>query len=264
MPYIHIDNSSLYYEKCGLGNPLVLIHGSCLSSKMWEDSYDIIAHHRQVVAYDQRGYGKSILMPGENYSQENDLHMLYENLKFNKADLLGLSSGAQIAVDFYLQFPNKVNSLILVSPALSGGPINNETTEIDNKTLKSINEKKCRETVQLNYQHPVFASAINNIRCNSLLREIIKNHDSEIVTANPPKRLRSNSASRLAEIKTPSLILLGENDLTHFHQISRLLNAGIENSILKTIPEAGHMLNMEKPDIFNDILLSFLQGEGNI
>ena len=264
MPYINIDDCSLYYKKCGLGNPLILIHGSCLNSEMWNDSFDILAHRRQVIAYDQRGYGNSTLSPNKNYSHEIDLYMLYDALNLYSADLIGLSSGAQIAVDFYLQFPDKVNSLVLVSPALSGGPENDETTEIDDKILKTIYKEQYRQTVQLIYSHPVFAQAIHNTRCNSLLREIIKNHDFEKVTNNPPASKPLDSASKLREIKTPTLIILGENDLNHFHVTTSLLNKGIENSVLKTVNDSGHMVNMEQPIIFNQLLLSFLQNQSDI
>ena len=264
MPYINVDDCSLYYKKCGLGNPVILIHGSCLNSEMWNDSFDILAHRRQVIAYDQRGYGKSTLTSNKNYSHEIDLYMLYDALDLYSADLIGLSSGAQIAVDFYMQFPNKVNSLALVSPSLSGGPENDETTEIDDEILNTINSQQYRQTVQLIYSHPVFAQAIHNTRCNSLLREIIKNHDFEKVTNNPPTPKTLDSASKLREIKTPSLIIVGENDLNQFHLTSSLLKKGIKNSILKKVPESGHMVNMEQPAIFNEVLLSFLENQSNI
>ena len=264
MPYITVGGNYLYYKECGLGNPAILIHGSCLNSEMWNDSFDILAHKRQVIAYDQRGYGKSRFTSQKQYSHENDLNILHETLKLGKADLIGLSSGAQIAVNFYLQFPDKVNSLVLVSPALSGGPENDETTEIDDEILNTINRQQYRQTVQLIYSHPVFAQAIHNTRCNSLLREIIKNHDFEKVTNNPPTAQTLDSASKLREIKTPSLIIVGENDLNQFHLTSGLLKKGIENSILKKIPESGHMVNMEQPVIFNEVLLSFLETQSNI
>ena len=150
MPYTNIDDvCSLYYKKCGIGNPAILIHGSCLNSEMWNDSFDVLAHQNQVIAYDQRGYGKSILPSPKIYSHENDLNKLCEHLKLEKkVDLIGLSSGAQIAVDFYLQFPDKVNSLVLVSPALSGMPDNDETKEIDDKILSTINLGEYTQTIQ--------------------------------------------------------------------------------------------------------------------
>ena len=264
MPYITVGGNYLYYKECGLGNPAILIHGSCLNSEMWNDSFDILAHKRQVIAYDQRGYGKSRFTSQKKYSHENDLNILHETLKLGKADLIGLSSGAQIAVNFYLQFPDKVNSLVLVSPALSGGPENYETTEIDAKILTTINRKQYRQTVQLIYSHPVFAQAIHNTRCNSLLRGIIKNHDFQKVTNNPPASKPLDSASKLREIKTPTLIILGENDLNHFHVTTSLLNKGIENSVLKTVNDSGHMVNMEQPDEFNKILLDFLANQKSI
>ena len=266
MPYTNIDDAcSLYYKKCGIGNPAILIHGSCLNSEMWNDSFDVLAHQNQVIAYDQRGYGKSMLASSKTYSNENDLNTLCEHLKLEKkVDLIGLSSGAQIAVDFYLQFPDKVNSLVLVSPALSGMPDNDETKEIDDKILSTINLGEYTQTIQQVYRHPVFAPAINNTRCNSLLREIIKNHDFKTVTNNPPAAPRLAAYSKLKEIKVPTLVILGENDLNYFHMTSNVLQTGIEKAVLKTVSDAGHMVNMEQPDEFNKILLNFLANQKSI
>ncbi len=266
MPYIDIDGGcSLYYKKCGISNPAILIHGSCLNLEMWNDSFDVLAHQNQVIAYDQRGYGKSMLSSSKTYSNENDLNTLCEHLKLGgKIDLIGLSSGAQIAVDFYLQFPYKVNSLVLVSPALSGMPDNDETTEIDDKILETISLGEYTQTIQQVYRHPVFAPAINNTRCNSLLREIIKNHDFKTVTNNPPAAPRLAAYSKLKEIKVPTLVILGENDLNYFHMTSNVLRTGITKSVLKTVTDSGHMVNMEQPDKFNKILLNFLANQKSI
>ena len=266
MPYTNIDDDcALYYKKCGVGDPAILIHGSCLNLEMWNDSFDVLAHQSQIIAYDQRGYGKSILPSPKIYSHENDLNTLYENLNLEKkVNLIGLSSGAEIAVDFYLKFPNKVNSLILVSPAISGMPENDETTDIDHKILETINLGENEQTVQLAYRHPVFLPAINNTRCNSLLREIIKNHDFQTTTNNPPTPSSLTAYSKLKEIKVPTLVILGENDLNYFHMVSNILVRGISKSVLRTVTDSGHMVNMEQPDEFNKILLKFLANQKNI
>ena len=258
MPYLNSESSSLYYKTLGFNHPAILIHGSCLNLNMWDDLFDILAHQRLTIAYDQRGYGKSRFKSKENYSHEHDLYSLYEHLDLKKADLIGLSSGAEIAVDFCLQYPDKVSSLTLVSPALSGMDANIETREIDREILETIKTGKYNQTVQLIYNHPVFAPAISNARCNSLIREIINRHDFGAVTNNPPTIGINNAKWKLNEIKVPTLVVIGRNDSNYFHITAETLKNGIEDSQLKITEDAGHMLNMEQPHTFNQILSLFL------
>ena len=143
-------------------------------------------------------------------------------------------------------------------------PENDETTEIDHKILETINLGENEQTVQLAYRHPVFLPAINNTRCNSLLREIIKNHDFQTTTNNPPTPSSLTAYSKLKEIKVPTLVILGENDLNYFHMVSNMLVRGISKSVLRTVTDSGHMVNMEQPDEFNKILLKFLANQKNI
>ena len=259
MHYLKSQTNSLYYKHLGLTNPAIFIHGSCLNSDMWNDSFDIVAHQRLAIVYDQRGYGKSRIKSKTKFSHENDLFLLHKHLNLEKADLIGLSSGAQIALDFCLRYPNNVSSLTLVSPAISGVDKNFETAEIDAKILETIKSGKYKQTLQLVYNHPVFAPAINNPRCNYLLRKIINGHNFQTVSNNPPADESYNANSRLSEIKVPPLIIIGQNDSSYFHMTSDILKNGIAHSKLETIKHAGHMVNMEQPERFNQELLCFLK-----
>ena len=75
--------------------------------------------------------------------------------------------------------------------------------------------------------------------------------------------LRMNN-SKLKEIKVPTLVILGKNDLNYFHMTSNVLQTGIAKSVLKTVTDSGHMVNMEQPDEFNKILLDFLANQKSI
>ena len=66
------------------------------------------------------------------------------------------------------------------------------------------------------------------------------------------------------EIKVPTLVILGENDLNYFQMTSNVLRIGITKSVLKTVTDSGHMVNMEQPDEFNKILLDFLANQKSI
>src|SRR5205807_6862604 len=77
------------------------------------------ARHYRVIRYDVRGYGRSET-PTRPYSDVKDLLALLDGLGVEKAHLVGLSLGGRIAIDFALQHPDRVRSLVAVGPGLSG------------------------------------------------------------------------------------------------------------------------------------------------
>ena len=76
--FAEVNGTRRYYEIAGAGRPLVLIHGSTLDTRMWDDQFDIFAQHYQVVRYDVRGFGQSALPTDEPYARPNDLKSLLE------------------------------------------------------------------------------------------------------------------------------------------------------------------------------------------
>src|ERR1700756_3460854 len=117
--YAEVDNGLLYYETAGKGPALVLIHAGFLDSRMWDDQFELFSKTHKVIRYDVRGFGKSDKATSK-FSNYSDLHTLLEYLRVESASLIGCSMGGRIALDFAVEHPNEVQSLILVSPAVSG------------------------------------------------------------------------------------------------------------------------------------------------
>jgi pimeloyl-ACP methyl ester carboxylesterase len=105
----------LYYETAGKGPAVVLIHGGNLDRRMWDDQFQTFARHFQVIRYDVRTYGLSD-MPTKPYSDVQDLASLLQHLHIKKAHLVGLSLGGRIIIDFALEHPEMVASLVPIGP----------------------------------------------------------------------------------------------------------------------------------------------------
>ena len=78
--------------------------------------------------------------------------------------------------------------------------------------------------------------------------------------SNPARPLTPPAIKRLAEIKSPTLVILGERDLPHIKEIAGLLAAGVAGARLVTVPGAGHIVNMDAPEAFNEAVGAFLAG----
>ena len=86
---------------------------------MWDEQFNALAEKFKVIRYDTRMHGQSVSEP-DTFSHHNDLFLLMQNLKIDKAIIMGLSMGGYVAIDFALEHPEKVIAIIPVSPGLTG------------------------------------------------------------------------------------------------------------------------------------------------
>ena len=115
-----IDNAAIYYEAAGSGQPMIFIHAGVADSRQWVKEFTQFSKNFAVIRYDMRGYGKSEPVDGE-FTHLGDLVALLEHLSIDQpAILIGCSMGGSTALDFALDYSDKVKALVLVDSAPSG------------------------------------------------------------------------------------------------------------------------------------------------
>ena len=102
--FADINGTRLHYEMAGSGDPLVLIHGATLDTRMWDDQFAPFARNYRVIRYDMRGYGQSALPTAASHAPADDLMALFNYLGLTQAHLLGLSLGGAVAIEIVLSF----------------------------------------------------------------------------------------------------------------------------------------------------------------
>ncbi|MEX2406162.1 MAG: alpha/beta hydrolase, partial [Actinomycetota bacterium] len=117
--YVPVEGGRLWYERAGEGFPVVLIHPGLWDSRIWDGQFGDFALQHDVIRYDLRGYGRSDLPYGP-YSDLRDLVRLLEELEVPRCALVGCATGAQLAIDFALAFPEVAEAIVAVSPTVSG------------------------------------------------------------------------------------------------------------------------------------------------
>ncbi|QOR68313.1 alpha/beta hydrolase [Cytobacillus suaedae] len=259
----NINEASIYYEIVGNGKPLLLIHGLPIDSRMWDGQFEELSKQYKVIRFDLPGYGKSGAHDND-FSFVEDLKGLLDYLHIETVSIIGLSIGGQIGIDFSLDYPEKVESIVLVSNGIIGW------------TDFSTERKQFNEKINLSYQEGNLEKTIE-LMCNGWVMGPNRNQDmvskdvvnlfSEMVKETYAKEAKGKgrmlfpekkAIERVEEIKIPTLLVTSEYDFPEFRKIAIFLHEKIEDSKITMIPGTAHMLNMEKPKEFNETVLDFL------
>ncbi|MGH9788315.1 MAG: alpha/beta fold hydrolase [Candidatus Acidiferrales bacterium] len=256
--YAEVNGTRLYYEDAGTGRPVVFIGvGSGMDHRLWDDQFALFSHDFRAVRFDVRGVGQSA-WPTEPFSPLDDLAALLDFLKIDNACLVGLSLGGALAIDFALAHPDRVACLVLVAPGLSGYQFSDGFQQRLAPFMAALQAGETERLVQLMLDDPYLLPAVKNPaareRAKKIWAENSRLPNVAPIGLDPPAR------NRLGEIHVPTLIVLGDSDWPDLYKIADLLESGIAGASRVTIPNSGHTVNMEMPDEFNFVALTFLQG----
>ncbi len=238
---------------------LLLIHGFPLSSVMWSPQIDELGDEVRVIAPDLRGHGNSDAAAGP-YS----MTLLADDC----ADLLGflgvstpfvvcgMSMGGYIALEFYRRYPEHVAGLILT--ATKAGADSEEGKAGRDKAAADVQANGSQGLID-GFLPKLFAEGTVDPDLLDFTRTILESASVEGISgALMGMKNRIDSTPTLAEIDVPTLIIHGAKDQVIPLSEAEAMHKAIKNSKLVVLENAGHMLNLEQPDEFNDAVLDFL------
>jgi 3-oxoadipate enol-lactonase len=251
---VEIDEASLYYEVFGEGRPVVLLHDGLLHRVAWDDQVDALAADHMVVRYDRRGYGDSSA-PTQPFSSIDDLALLLDELKIEKAAVVGSSAGAILALDFTLERPERVETLVLVGAVADGMPYTGQTIRRYRATLS----QDPQEVIERWYQDR-FLFAAENPEARERFRAVLEAspHNALALMQRLDRSRGTRAIERLDEIRIPTLIITGEFDSPDTHANAGAMQVGIATSQRTVMEGAAHFPYMEKPNEFNELLVDYL------
>ncbi|HEX7317438.1 MAG TPA: alpha/beta fold hydrolase [Pyrinomonadaceae bacterium] len=255
--FAEVNMTRLYYESVGKGPAVVLIHGGLVDSRQWDDQMRPLSKRFRVVRYDLRGYGRSAAA-AEPFSHLEDLRGLLDLLGIEKATLVGLSLGGIIAADFALEHPERVSRLVLVGPGLRGDkqpPPKDAAVAIE--AIKQGAEAFADATMK----RELYAAVRPGTRAHARLRRMLLDNFKALPSLRPGliKYPDTPTAERLADIKAPTLVLIGSRDGANLRNIADTLAAQIPGARKVVIPGPSHHPPVETPKEFNRALLDFLK-----
>jgi len=266
--YAKIKNVQLYYEMDGEGSDLVFVHAGCADSRMWDEQFSTFAGHHRVMRYDMRGYGKSTLSKG-SFSNREDLYTLLEFLGIQQAHFVACSMGSFAVTDFALEHPEKVRSLVLVSPAVSGYQYEGQPPQPVLEMIEARKAGNLEHAAELQAQiwadGPKRNSNQSDMEVHKLVRQM--SLDSLVLQADIIREtaflieepLNPSAIEQLEQINVPTLVIIGELDDDSERAIAEVLTTRINAAQKVIIQGTAHLPNMEKPEEFNQIVLEFLK-----
>jgi 3-oxoadipate enol-lactonase len=269
--FAEINGTRLHYDVRGAGDPLVLIHSGISDLRLWDDQVDAFAARHRVIRYDVRGHGKTPHPAGVGtFSHRDDLRALLDQLGVDRSAVLGCSIGGVIAIDFTLAYPERVTALVPVASGVSG--YDPEETDVAAK------EERNKLSAEMNaaYEQGDFQRAAHllarvwmdgpkrspdqvdpQVRARAMTMMLGLFELPEDEGAEQP--LEPPAASRLAEIKVPTLVVVGDHDDQRILLAADYLAEGIPGARKVVIPRVAHYPNMERPAEFNRLVLEFLR-----
>ena len=260
-----LNGAEIAYDVAGSGPPVLLLHAGLGDRRMWDDQVRAFAKHFTVVRFDARGFGET-RKPDAPFAPYADAIALLDHLGFSRAHFIGVSMGSQTAIEAAIAAPERVSALIAVaartgmpvSPALRAGWDRvNELEEAGD--IPDAVEYELRMWVDgpdrgVDAVDPEMRERVRDMNAALFARD---DDAGEEIPLDPP------AAERLAEISAPTLILHGDKDVMDVRLAAGHLAATIPGARLAIIPDAAHLPQMERPELFNEIVLGFLLGLGS-
>ena len=258
---IKLNAFSMEHEDLGTRTPLLLVHGYPLNRGIWDAQVNELSDIARTLAPDLRGHGGSDPVPGP-YTMDllaDDLREFLDAVRVTQPIVLcGLSMGGYVTFAFYRKYPERVAALILTSTR--AGADSPEGKAGRDKAAATAQEKgvgAIAEAMLPKMLAPKTYSA--NPDLVARIKAIMESTPLDGVLGDlAGLRDRPDSTPTLAQIDKPTLILHGADDQLIPPSEAEVMHAGIKRSQLKILPEAGHLLNMEQPEAFNEAVRDFV------
>lgn len=246
---------NLYYFASGADRhsrpPVLLIHGAGGSHLYWPPQVRRLQDQR-VFAIDLSGHGKSDGVGHHSVEEyRRDVMDFIKSIGLTGAVLVGHSMGAAVALDAAIRCPENVLGLCVVG----GGARLHVAPDILRSSADSATFPAA-----VNLIRDLAFAPQTSIRLQELAKERMAQTRPSVLHGDFLACDSFDVAQRLAAISTPTLIVCGESDRMTPPAFSAYLRDRIPGATLEVVPNAGHMVMLEQPELFSDILARFVDG----
>jgi len=248
----------IHYTLEGEGPTVTMSHALGCTLSIWDEQAKALSGRYRVLRYDTRGHGQTGV-PSGPYSLDQmaeDLFGLLTGLGIEKTHFVGISMGGMIGQVFALKHPQMVSSLVLCDTTSRYPP---DALPVWEERILTVVARGMEPMVEPTLQR-WFTAPFRKQHHDIIdrLRTMLRN--------TPPKGYigcchaipRINTTGRLGEVRCPALVIVGEEDPGTPVAMAQAIHAALPSSELAIIRSASHLCNLEQPEEFNRVLLTFL------
>jgi pimeloyl-ACP methyl ester carboxylesterase len=234
---------------------------------MWDAQVESFAREFRVVRYDVAGYGRSPLRGGP-FSHWRDLVVLLDELRIDRAALVGNSFGGRIALDVAIGAPERVSALVLAAPGQAGWAWSEEVRRFAEEEDAALESGDLDRAVELNLAlwvdglrrgagavDPAVRARVGEMQ--RLAFEIQLAAEKQEPTPGPEERPEGAPA----DVRAPTLLIVGDEDVPDMQAIAHHLAELIPGARMVVMHGVAHLPSLERPDQFNPIVREFLSAQ---
>jgi 3-oxoadipate enol-lactonase len=255
--FVDVDGGRIHFEECGTGaDAVVLLHDGVVNSAVWDDVWPSLCKQFHTVRYDRRGYGFSPATT-KPYYEADDLAALLHDRKISHAALVASSHGGEVALNFALRYPAFVGDLVLVGPAATGFPYSEYFLMRERANSQS---DKVQDLMDASVRDPSLIVPGHDA-ARKRLHDLLTAAPQDLTHDDMPLPERPNFPY-VKQLRMPTLILIGSGDIADNQAIAGALVMAIPGAVRVVVPDAGHLMYLEKPEIFIGQVGAFLKAHG--
>lgn len=238
-------------------------HSLASSTVMWEPQVKHFVRSFRVLRFDTRGHGKSEAPEGPYTFQllADDVLALLDSLQIEKVHFVGLSMGGMIGQELALRHPDRLLSLTLSDTAARTPP---EAVKVWEQRIAQVQREGLQPLLEGTMER-WFTDSFRKARSPlyvSIEQQFLRTPTAGYIGC-VQAIMKLDNVDKLASIRTPTLVIVGEEDMGTPVSVARELHARIEGSKLVIIPHARHLSNVEQAEQWNRELEGFLAGLPN-
>lgn len=224
----------------------MFVHGFGGDLHMWDAVWEAMGEKLAALRYDLRGFGQSVCKQRAPFKHADDLLTLLDASAIERCDLVGVSMGGGIALNFALDHPDRVDSLVLISPGLVGWEWSEEWRTLWRPIVEHARSGELDAARRLWWEHPLFSTTRTSAAGPALFDSIMRFAGEQWIRDDHERMLPDLERLHLLQVRT--LLLTGGLDFEDFRVIAAMIEASAGDLRRIDYAELGHLLPLEAPE----------------
>lgn len=235
----------------------LFVHGFGGDLHTWDTVWERMGADLAALRYDLRGFGRTVCRQPIPYKHADDLLTVLDASAIECCELVAVSMGGGVAINFALDHPDRVRNLVLISPGLVGWEWSAAWDALWQPIAELARAGNLDAARRLWWEHPLFETTRVSAGGRALFESIMRFKGEQWI--HDDHELMLPDVERLHSLRVPTLLLTGGRDFEDFRLVADLIEASVVCLRRIDRPELGHLLHLEDPEHCVRAIRSFWQ-----